>query len=433
MTSHISRPSPRSKFATLALAGVIAAALSPLQGAAETLKLSEPVDMMPGRAVSAAQARVLSREAAHVVRNLTDARAAIDQADLPAARIALAKALAQLQTIKDEMPGAKVRDRIWTARQHLKLDSPQKVHDDLVLIMSDLDEIRGVVAVDVAKAHIADANTLLKAGDKNGADRALKQASDSLIYTEAELPVNETLVQIDAAIAALDGNHLAAASAALIAAENGMVYVSFAATAPLGNARTSLWQATRDYAAHDYAATKADLKTAAAWLGKATHSTDKVTRTQAARLKADMDKLSASSDSDRNETASALSSLWARSKALSEREAERAAAAWNSTWTKSAAKLSLIDAKLHLAYAETADFIYGTTDDVKKELAQASAYLDQAAKDAATGTNRKLQATIKASKADIAALNANLDDKSSAARAQYQKVISNLRQAIRGL
>ena len=433
MISRIPRPSPRAKFITLALAGAIATAVFPLHATAETVKPGATAGAIPAGTLSVTESRVLSREAARVVRNVADARSAIGQADVPTARAEPKNAQTLLHAIMDSMPSAKVRDRIWTARQHLQLDSVEDVRADLVPVRSDLEEISGFVAVDAAKTHIADADKKLKEGDKKGADQALKLASDSLVYTEVDLPVNETLAQIDAAIAALGNNNLVTANAALIVAENGMEYVSFSTTAPLGNARTHLWRATRDYAAHDYAATKADLKAASAWLNKAANSADKATRDEAARLKAELDNLATSVDSGADETASALSGLWAHSKALTDRESERASAAWSSTWTKSTTKLNLIDAKLHLAYAETAAFVHGTSGDVSGQLDQASTYLDQAAKDAASESNQKLQAAITASQASIAALKASLNDNSAAAKAHYQKVMSDLRQAISDL
>jgi len=422
----------RATISRLAVVGLLTGALVPVQGALAE-QLSQSLDITPGRAISAAETRVLSREAAHVVRQIAKARSAINEADVGAAKAALSTARTSLVSLQNDMPTATVRDHIWAAEQHLGYDSTQKVQADLVPVFSDLEDIRGVVAVDVAKKHLQQAVTKLKAGDKEGARKEFQQASDSLVYTQMELPVSITLEQVDNAYSALDTGDLGRANAALVAAEDGLLYISTVATAPIGKARTSLWQATKDYTAKDYAATKRDLAAAGKWLDKVGASTDKTTREEAAKLKADTAAMNGKIAKGTAETGADLSGLWARTKALSDREAERTSAAWDRTWTKSAAKLSLIDAKLHLAYAQTAAFVSGTSAEVGAQLDKAAADLTTAAKQAGAQSNKKLADSIAALKASIASLKADASDTSASAKAHYDKVMSDLRQAIRDM
>ena len=420
------------KFARIAIAALMTSALIPLHSAfAQTA--SETINVMPDHTTSTALERAISREAAQVLRQIANARTAIHLADFDAAKADLYTAMDLLEDIQGNLPTTRVHDHIWSAKQHIDYDSIVDVRADLVPVMADLDAIRDSVSVDAARKHVKKADKKLQAGDKSGAREELKQADETLVYTEFDLPVSSSLEKVDAAIAALRANDPTQANAALAAAEDGVVYLSTSDTVPIGQARRSLWQASKDYTAKDYAATKADLADAGAWLHKAASHTDKTTRDETEKLAADVKAMDSKVGSASDKTGAELSALWARSKALSERGAERASASWDGAWTKSSAKAHLIDAKLHLSFARTAAFVSGKSGEIKQQLNQASADLDKAAKDAAVKSNQKLQKSIAASKADITRLKANIGDKSAAAKAHYDKVIADLHRAIRDL
>jgi len=206
-------------------------------------------------------------------------------------------------------------------------------------------------------------------------------------------------------------------------------FLSVAATAPLQQAKKSLWQASRDYAAKDYAAAKTDLARADTWLNKAEKGSDENVREDAASLKQRADKLQGEIDRKGEHTGSALTGLWYSSKALAEHEVERLSTTWGSVRNQSQTKAELIDVKLHLAYAESAQFYHGQSSEVKSELDKASNNLKQAGKSA----NKKLGAKIHVLREQLKQMQANVNDYSANARAKYNQIEANLRQLIHSL
>jgi len=160
-----------------------------------------------------------------------------------------------------------------------------------VPIEADLTEIEDFVPVEKARRHIRSARAYLKKGDKAGAKKELKAADAALIYTEVDLPLAGTERQIVAAQKALDNREPAQADKALKQAENGVQILSVAVAAPITRARDSIWQASKNFAARHYAAAKADLARASAWLDKAAQSSDKTTREEALKLKHSLEKM----------------------------------------------------------------------------------------------------------------------------------------------
>ncbi len=389
----------------------------------------ENIKLTPDRTISPAEERSMARSAAHVLRYIADARSAIAANDIAKARSDLQRSLNLIDILKLQQPTVKVRDHIWVARKHLDYESAEEVAEDLVPIEADLTEIEGFVPVEKARRHIRSAGAYLKKGDKAGARKELEAADAALIYTEVDLPLSGTERQIIAAQKALDNQQLAKADKALKQAENGVRILSVAVGAPIIQARNSIWQASKDFAARDYAAAKANLAKASAWLDKAAQSTDKTTREEAMKLKHSLEGLKRQMNMTAQGAGAGLSRLWQRSQALVERESEKASATWGKLHGESATKKALIEAKLHLAYAQTAQFVKGKSEEVSNELNQAQNYLDKAAET----SNKALKAKIHAITDELKQIKANLHDKSRKALARYDKVKEDLLQAIHDL
>jgi len=418
----------RSRILSLTIASILAASVVATQNVLAD-DLHENVRVTPGHTVSPAEERVMARSAARVLRQIADARSAIAANDIEKARSDLQQSRNLIDILKSQQPTAKVRDHIWVARQHLDYDSTEEVAVDLVPIEAELIEIEDFVPVEKARRHTRFAREHLKKGDKAGARKELEAADAALIYTEVDLPLSGTERQVIAAQKALDNQQPAQADKALKQAEDGVQFLSTAVEAPITHARNSIWKATKDYTARHFAAAKAELAEAGAWLDKAAQSTDKTTREQATKLKRSLKGLKGKMNKTTEGTGASLSSLWQRSKALAERESEKASATWGKLRSESDAKTDLIEAKLHLAYAESDQFIQGGAADASDELDQAQGYLDKAAKT----SDKALAAKIHAMSDELKQLKANLDDKGSEARTRYEKVKADLRQTIRDL
>ena len=418
----------RCRVLSLTIASILATGILVTQTASAT-DMHETVSVTPGHSVSPAAERIMARSAAHVLRRIADARSAINATKYDEAKSDLQQVRHLIDRLKSQQPTARVRDHIWTAQQHLDYDSTEEVAADMVPIEADLTEIEDFVPVEKARRHTRLAHNHLKEGDKAGAKKELKAAAAALIYTEVDLPLSGTERQVIAAQKALGNNQPAQADKALKQAEDGVQFLSTAVEAPITHARNSIWKATKDYTARHFAAAKADLAGAGAWLDKAAQSTDKTTREQATKLKRSIKGLKGKMNKTTEGTGASLSSLWQRSKALAERESEKASATWGKLRSESDAKTDLIEAKLHLAYAESDQFIQGGAADASDELDQAQGYLDTAAKT----SDKALAAKIHAMSDELKSLKAKLDDKGSEARTRYEKVKADLRQTIRDL
>jgi len=391
--------------------------------------LREKVSVTPGRTISPAEENILSRAAARTLRHIAEARTAIHVGNIDQAKENLQQARTLINIIKSQRPTAKVHDHIWVAKQHLDYESTEDVAADLIPIDADLTEIEDEVPIEQARKHVQRARGHLKNGNKQAAKKELEAADAALIYTEVDLPLAATEQQVIKAENMLAKNKTADADKALRSAEDGVQHLSEAIFSPVTQARRSIWQATRDYAAKNYAAAKMDLGKASEWLSEAAQSTDKVTRKEAAKLKRDLEAMKKKVSRGDEKTKSALTSLWARSQALAERESENVSTGWAKLRGKSTAKTALIEAKLHLAYAENAQLIQGKTAEAARELDQAQGYLDQAIKT----SDKTLAMKIHAMSGALKGLKAALDDKGIKAHARYEKLKSDLRQTIRVL
>jgi len=193
--------------------------------------------------------------------------------------------------------------------------------------------------------------------------------------------------------------------------------------------KKSLWQAVKDYAAGKYAAAGEALDKAAAYLKKATQSTDEKTREKAKKLSKDIDALRGKVKKGGKTTEAAISNLWERSKALSEREAERVSTGWQKLRSESKVKTDLIEAKLHIAYAGTYQFITDNANKAGAEIDKAEGYLNSAAENA----NSKVKTKIDAVEKKMDDLKKDLHSKKEAAKMRYEIVKGDLRQLIKDL
>ena len=404
---------------------ILTAACGPVT--AQTLQ--EDVSVIPSRTISPAEESEISTSAAHVLRQIVKARWSIHEDDLEQAQDDLDQAEALIDDIKITLPTAKVKDQIWSAKKQLDYESAEEVIPDLIPINASLTEIEGFVPVKEVRKHIQRARGSLNKGDKKTAKEELKAANAALVYTEMDLPLNSTERQVLAAQKALNEGLPEQADQKLKAAEKGVQFLSVATTAPLQQAQKSIWQASRDYAAKDYAAAKTDLARADNWLNKAEKGNDENIHEDATDLKRRTDNLQDEIDQKGAHTGSALIGLWHRSKALTKYEVERLSSFWKGAESQRHSKAELIDAKLHIDYAESAQFYHGKSSEVRSELDKANDNLKQAGKSA----NKELRTKIHALREELKQMKANVNNYSANAQASYEQIEARLRQLIHDL
>ncbi|MBW1803425.1 MAG: YfdX family protein, partial [Deltaproteobacteria bacterium] len=136
------------------------------------------------------------------------------------------------------------------------------------------------------------------------------------------------------------------------------------------------------YAAGKYAAANKDLEQAGAYLKQVVQSADKKTRKEAQKLREDVGALKAKVEKGGKANGNGLTHLWARIKALSERETERISAYRQKLRARSKIKKDLVEAKMHLSYAEDYQLISGAVHTARVEIDMAGDYLKSATKHA---------------------------------------------------
>ena len=398
-------------------------------GPALAKTIHEDVTVKPAKTISPAEESIISSAATKVLRHIAKARGAIHEKDLDQAGKDLKQAHKLIDIIKMSLPTTKVKDHVWVAKKHLDYESTEEVKPDLVPIYAALDEIEDIVPVKQAKKRLDEAKNNLDKGNKKAAKESLEAVDEVLIYTEIDLPLASTEKHIIAAQGMLAQNKPDDADKELKAAEDCVLFISVATEAPLTLAKKSLWQATKDYVAGEYTAAGEELEKAGAYLKKAAKSADEKTRKEADKLDKDIDALKDKVKKGGKATGAAITNLWERSKALSEREAERISTGWQKLRAESKVKKDLIDAKLHIGYAETSQFIAGNADKAGAEIDKARDYLKSASENA----DSKVKAKINAVEKKVDKAKKDLHNKKEAARIRYEIIKGDLRQLIKDL
>ena len=398
-------------------------------GPALAKTIHEKITIKPGKVISPAEESIISSAAVRALRHIVKARGAIHNKDLDQAGKDLKDAHKLIDIIKASLPTTKVRDHIWVAKKHLDYESTEEVKSDLVPIYAALDMIEDIVPVKQAKKYLDKAKENLDKRNKKAAKESLELVDKALIYTEVDLPLASTEKHIIAAQGMLVQNKPDNADKELKAAEDGVLFISIAAEAPLTLAKKSLWQATKDYVAGEYTAASEKLEKAEVYLEKAAKSADKKTRKKIKKLSKDIDVLKSKVKKGGKTAGESIAYLWECSKALSEREAEHISTGWQKLCSESKVKKDLIEAKLHIAYAETCQFITGNVDKAGTEINKAKDYLKSAAKNA----DSKVKAKINAIGKKIDKIKKDLHNKKESAKVRYEIIKGDLRQLIKDL
>ncbi len=198
---------------------------------------------------------------------------------------------------------------------------------------------------------------------------------------------------------------------------------------PMETAKKSLYQAMVDYTHGEYAKAKEDLNKSEKWLDKAMHSSDATVKSEAKKLKDKATELKGNLSKDTVDAKGKLEALLADSKALSAKSLNTLLSKYDQSKKTVALKADLLDAKLHLEYAKTKQFIYGTKADVKDELNKAKTSLQKASKEA----DAKTAQSIKAIESSINSLEKDADQTGANIKAKYESTKTEIDTAIHKL
>lgn len=176
-------------------------------------------DVVAFERLTASQQVVISEAGTVAVGLIRDARAHMRAQQRSRVRRDLGRARTLLQLVRDTSPPARVESGIDSVLARLRGEK-KAGPDDLLPIYRELDSYGRVVTATDTVALVDSAKGKLAAGEFEAAEADLVEAQKTLVYTEIDLPVRETLIRLGRAIEQVERKDLAAADAILEEAES---------------------------------------------------------------------------------------------------------------------------------------------------------------------------------------------------------------------
>lgn len=368
----MNRTSPATTAAFLILLALI--------GSSQGVSLAQPDQTSPSPYASAPSREepTVRRAALLALRNISRARLDLHRSKLASARHALIEAGGVLGSVREDLATAPAKNFIQIARRHLEYEQPHQVVEDLPPIYFELGMLSGYLPTGKAKLHIDKAKEYLEGNDKRGAAKELAMAEDSLVLIEVEFPLTLTQQYVKTAQGYLAAGKPRKADKALLSAEKtaitlytGMNSPSF----PLFQAKRNLWLALQGYPTAKVAEEGPFLEQARGYLEKAAAGRGSKGNEEAGKLAKEIAGLEKKLSVEGKLAESELKAAWEKSKALSERDVDYLATSWEQEMAGRAPEDNLIEAKLHLAYAESYQLTGGEPTKAVEEIDKTEAYL----------------------------------------------------------
>jgi len=353
------------------------------------------VQVGPGKKLTLEEESAISRSAVKILLHIAQAREAIHHKDLDVAREALRKSMMRIEVIKSKLPTVKAKDLISVARIHLSYESAGDVLPDLMPIYGSLNALEGLVSVETARDHVRKAEQNLRESMEKEAQKELLLAGEALIDTETDLPLDNAANFIVAAYGHLLVNEPEKADTELKAAEKAVRIVGISIYSPLFNAGRVLHDSWEKSLAGRFGEAKMDLQEARGYLVEEFGQGYAAFQGQVQDLLKDTEAVLDRVEQGGEKTASHIKGLERKAKALYKRSSEYAIAGLEETDEGSKPKAELIEAKMHIAYA---DIYHSTMVDEEKaeaEMEQAESYLEKACEQVSEQTRTKIE-TVRA-------------------------------------
>lgn len=379
---------------------------------------------VPYASLSPRVAATTERTAVVVLQSIAQARSDIHHRSLDKARKEVADARRLIVSMKEDLSTAVARGYIGIARKHLEFEPSKKVVRDLPPIFNALDRIEVYIPTDKAKRHLELARTYLEKNEKESAARELALADRSLLMNTEVLPVLKAEKYVAKAQEYLSRKDGQKADRALQMAERVTGALTVGSESPLSLARKNFSLAFHNYSTSRLPEAKSALQQARAYLEKARQSGNTKGREEAGKLAAEVGDLEKKIETGGEETGVALKSAWERCEALAERSAEYLASGWQEEETTLAAEDDLIEAKLHLSYAETYQITAKEPEKAVKELSTADTYLKKAMHNRLA--DKATQNTLREIGSEVMALRATPEKTDSSIQDRYENIKDKL-------
>lgn len=193
---------------------------------------------------------------------------------------------------------------------------------------------------------------------------------------------------------------------------------------PITQAKLNAWLALRNYSSERRPEAGTYLKQARENLEKVIASGSATVKEEAGKLSQEVAKLEKNLAGEEKVAVSALRATWEKSEALAERSAAYISAGLSEEETTLRVENNLIEARLHVAYAEIYQVTTAEPDKATKELDKAYSYLKKAARNSLAGpADRK---KIRRIDSALLALKANLDKSDAVVHERYDTIKEEL-------
>lgn len=381
-------------------------------------------NILPYKSITPQVESTIERTAVLALRHISQARSDIHLKAVAEARRDLDETARLIASIRAHLSTATTKNLIHIARNHLKYEPAQRVLLDLPPIYASLEMISVYLPTDKAKANLNRAKGYLERDDKRGAERELALADQSLIIIEVELPLLKIERYVTAAQRDLAVKNTKKADESLQIAERRALALYTSLYSPLFQANRNIWLAFRNYSTTTRAETGKNLEQGRINLGKAATRGSAKGKEETGKLSGELAELEKKLAGEGKVAESALKGAWERSRALSERAAAYLSAGISEEETTLKDENDLIEAKLHVSYAESYQVTTGEPDKAVRELDMASSYLQKAARSTLAGpTDRKKMSEIEKS---LQGLKANPKDGGAAVQERYESIKDEL-------
>jgi hypothetical protein len=333
----------------------------------------------PYRSITPRVESTIENTATVALRRISQARADIRRNSWETARHEIDEAKRVLDSIRDTLSASTSKNLIRIARNHLEYEESAQILKELPRIYASLDRISTYLPTDKARNHLMLAKSYLEKNNKKDAARELSRADRSLVVIENEEPLLSSIYYLEKARKAALAKNIEKTDKELLSAEQLAMAIYSGMNSPLALAQRYIWLAYRSYSTSLNAEAKAYLTKAREYLAKSKAEENAKGKEEANKLLSEVSDLENRIGEKTERTESTFRSVLDKGEALAERSLAYLSAGISRAETTLGEENSLIEARLHLAYAESYELTANEPERASRELDTAHGYLQKAA------------------------------------------------------
>jgi hypothetical protein len=356
-----------------------------------SLPQNDLTDLSAQRSLTPEEEFIMAANAAKALRYAASARKNIAEKNISTAQKDVGQAIALMGQIKSRVSEARFEDLVEAARIRLSYEEPKDVIAYLETISPAPATLQDPAALKKVNKTFERAKKYLQYSDKRGADRELAALTEFLNYSTPARPVAFAENSLLAAASEFDQRRIESADRSIKEAEKPLELMATQIDTPLVKTKNSLWEAARKFGA-------GRLETAKGYLGQASDELDDAVKSATAETRSEIRELASdiraalNASTQKQETLGvAIREFAFRSEALAQRALDYETAAWEKFQSHSPASKEVIEANLHVAYAQIYQFTSGDARKSATELSEAESHLKKAEHEMSAEAQLKLK------------------------------------------